>query len=81
MFDLAALNSQELILWDVWGLIATLEAGPADRMDALAELLRTPEVPLTDLAAALAEDDLRIPDTVLCMTPFATPEQVTLRTG
>jgi hypothetical protein len=75
VFDLAALNSQELVLWDVWGLISTLECGPTDRLDALAVLLNTPDVPVERLAAALAEDDLRIPEVVLSLTP------VTLRTG
>jgi hypothetical protein len=81
VLDLAALNSQEMVLWDVWGLIGTLECGPGERLDALAALLRTPDVPVERLAAVLAEDDLRIPDTILCMTPFADPSEVTLRTG
>lgn len=75
VFDLAALNSQELVLWDVWGLISTLECGPTERLDALAALLRTPDVPVERLAAALDEDDLRIPDVVMSLT------QVILRTG
>jgi hypothetical protein len=80
VFDLAALNGQEPLLWDLWGVLVAHPEGDAERLDTLAALLRDPATTTGQLRAAYDTEDFRVPDTVTSRTPptFA-PEQVTLR--
>jgi hypothetical protein len=81
VFDLAALNRHEMILWDLWGVLTPGRPRPDDaRMDALAALLRAPDLTVDRIAAAFDDEDVRVPDTVVSVTPPGfTPERITLR--
>lgn len=81
--DLAALNKHEMILWDVWGgldIADHVAADRAERMDALAAVLRDPELTVEQTRASFEDDEVRVPETVLCFTPPGeVGEEVTLR--
>lgn len=83
VFDLAALNGHEMILWDVWGeldLSDQVDNASAARMDTLAALLRDPEATLAGLQAAFDRDGVRVPPVVTSyLPPGQAPVQVTLR--
>lgn len=72
VFDLAALNRVELLLWDRWGLLLD-EAGPDEpvqaRLDGLAEALNQPDRGLADVRALFEADDVRVPDQVITEAP------------
>ncbi|MFI0449278.1 transglutaminase domain-containing protein [Actinomadura sp. 6N118] len=72
VFDLAALNKDEMLLWDSWGMIDTTDA-PDDptfeRMDRLAALVNDPAVTLDRIQAAYADPDLRVPPVVASHPP------------
>ncbi|MFD5267369.1 transglutaminase-like domain-containing protein [Streptomyces sp. NPDC058335] len=90
--DLAALNKVETLLWDLWGEEAnawTEDATDGDpppmtdtarRVYDLATRVTADDVDL-DTARRLfaAEDELRTPETVLCLAPYNGPSRVTLR--
>ncbi|MFG1997647.1 transglutaminase-like domain-containing protein [Spirillospora sp. NPDC048911] len=72
VFDLAALNKDEMLLWDGWGVIDTRDAPDEpmfERMDALAALINDPEVTLDRVQAAYADEDLRVPPVVSSHPP------------
>jgi hypothetical protein len=82
VLDLAALNKQEMILWDLWGVILPGSArdGLPERLDDVAEVLRTPDVTVDQVRAVYETDGLRVPATVTSVTPPThEPELVTLR--
>ena len=76
VFDLAALNKDEMVLWDLWGPLGTAVTVPEDvaaRMDLLARRL-------PDQARTAYSGDLRVPDVVVSVTPpDHRPERVVLR--
>lgn len=81
VLDLAALAKHEMLLWDGWGLIDTVE--PPDeaargRLDSLAARLQEPS--LDTIAAEFADEALRVPPVVRCSSPLdGSSVQVTLR--
>jgi hypothetical protein len=84
VLDLAALNKQEMILWDLWGVImpGSPRDGLRDRLDGVAEVVRSPGVTVDQLRAVYSADGLRVPDTVTSVIPPThEPSQVTLRTA
>jgi hypothetical protein len=85
--DLAALNKEELLPWDYWGLGRALSpaSGIADRdaarLDRLAALLAGGDPEWAVLRATYAEDDaLRVPAVVLSF-PRSAPIEVRLPTA
>jgi len=83
--DLAALNKDEALLWDVWGAAALNDTGLTDQVRALhdrAAEVTGGEVSFEAVRKLYAEEDgLRIPQTVLSFQPFGEPTQVTLRSA
>lgn len=81
--DLAALNKHEMILWDVWGLLddETVDAEElAPKLDALAELLQSPDLMLEPIIRLFDDADWRVPETVASFSPAALgPVRITLR--
>jgi hypothetical protein len=83
VLDLAALRKDEMILWDLWGPLATTgpsRKGVSERLDALAESLAEQQTALNPPDLPASFDDLRVPGVVTSVTPpgFA-PRHVTLR--
>lgn len=83
VFDLAALNKHEMILWDIWGgMNIDPEVTPDDlaRADELAELMADPDVELEQLQVAFEADDVRVPPVIRSVTPPGQlPVEVVLR--
>ena len=83
VLDLAALNNQEMILWDTWGVLAgdaRVDEVTAARMDEVAAVLADPAAGVDELAAVYAADDLRVPPVVTSMVEPGGPlVQVALR--
>lgn len=83
VLDLAALNKQEMILWDTWGVLAgdaRVDEATAARMDEVAAVLADPAAGVDELAAVYAADDLRVPPVVTSMVEPGGPlVQVALR--
>jgi len=79
VLDLAALNKQEMVLWDVWGsLNVDTEVAPADaaRADELAALVGDPE----RIQAAYDADDVRVPPVIRSFPPPGqAPVEIVLR--
>jgi len=83
VFDLAALAKHEMILWDGWGLIDTIEPpddATRDRLDSLAKRLLEPSLTVDDIEAEFAAEALRVPPVVSSSSPVAESSvMVTLR--
>lgn len=83
--DLAALNKHEMLLWDLWGLLGnrgTRTAEVRPKLDALANLLRTPDLGVDQLAKAFDDPDLGVPGVVTSASPPGFDRtRVTLRTS
>lgn len=72
VLDLIALNKQDAILWDTWGLINSID--PADeptarRMDRLATRLLDPDLTVDEMRLLTEQDGLRIPGQVTLHDP------------
>lgn len=77
VFDLAALNKDEMILWDLWGPLGTETTPDAARMDTLAAAVADAR---PDRILAAYTGELRVPGTVVSVTPPEhRPETVILR--
>jgi hypothetical protein len=84
VLDLAALDRQEMVLWDVWGALASPEPATAIDHGLLDELARD----LTDrdadpdaVAGWLRRPELAVPPEVISIDPLTgVPRPVTLRT-
>ncbi len=81
MLDAAALNKQEMLCWDQWGLgnteADTLAAADEALLDQVAALSLAPESDA--LRAVFAQDQrLRMPSTVTCYSPAVGPHDVSL---
>jgi hypothetical protein len=86
VLDLAALNKQELILWDDWGIGAEWDRLTEDQLTMLDETARTmisPDVTLEELRRLYDQDAFRVPDVVTSWSSAAKnpPLQVALRGG
>jgi hypothetical protein len=82
VFDLAALNRHELLLWDRWGMLHDeTEPDPARsaRLDALAAALEDPTVTLGEIQRLFEPDDVRVPEVVVTESP-PVPTKTQLRT-
>ncbi|WP_329052059.1 transglutaminase-like domain-containing protein [Amycolatopsis sp. NBC_01488] len=81
VLDLAALNKQEMILWDVWGDLsdeAPLTPAAVARADELAEVLA--DADLEQLRVLFEAEDLRVPPVIRSVTPPGRrPVEVVLR--
>ena len=80
VLDIAALNRHEMILWDVWGLDATIDDGLTDSL--LATLDRAAEATsLPAWRALFATDEFRVPPVVTSFHPMkeGQADEVTLR--
>ncbi|WP_082513692.1 MULTISPECIES: transglutaminase-like domain-containing protein [unclassified Leifsonia] len=85
VFDLAALNKQEMILWEIWGVLESLEAADAAlaaELDGLAARLADPAVSVAELAALYDDDRFRVPAEVVNFSPLdGSKRRVRLRSG
>ena len=73
VFDLAALNKQEMILWEIWGVLESLEAADAplaEDLDVIAARLADPAVTPAELAALYDDDRFRVPAEVVNFSPL-----------
>lgn len=84
--DLAAMNKQEMLLWDSWGVQNQMdEAVPEDKIplvDEIAKLLLDRDVQPGQIQALIARKELAVPDTVLRFDPNAPgqpPKPVSVR--
>ncbi len=83
MLDIAALDKQELLCWDQWGIgnnhDSHLSAEEESLLDRAAELsVRADIRPLQTLVAS--NDGLRIPATLTCFSPAVGPHEVAVST-
>lgn len=80
VFDLAALNREEMLLWDVWGLAGKVFAGPTtsdecELLERVAEQSRSPR--LTEVLTLYeAHDQLKVPGQVASFSPARTAPRV-----
>lgn len=86
VFDLAALNKDEMVLWETWGVLDSLEspdAALAADLDTVAAGLADPMVPLERIRALYDDDRMRVPAVVTNHSPLDFPlgssRTVTLR--
>ena len=80
--DLAALNKQELLLWDSWGLMLKETLGDADRalLDRIAVLTQGGNRTFAEMQATYEnEDGLRVPSVIMKYSPVAEPCEEILR--
>jgi hypothetical protein len=81
LHDLARLNRQELLLWDVWGLdtIDELSAAQARLIEDIARITAADEVPWEE-AIAVYEDhpELRVPQVITSHDPMGGPPREVL---
>lgn len=77
--DLALLNKQEPLIWDVWGPMLTSVITNFDQLDALSELLifNIDDIKKIHLFYDM-NTELQFPKTVLVDNPFLTPEWIAL---
>jgi hypothetical protein len=72
-----------MILWDVWGLLdeETVDAEElAPKLDALAELLQSPNLGPEQIVDLFNDADLQVPETVTSFSPVALgPARIALR--
>ena len=79
--DLAAQNKQELLLWDVWGLMLKQELSEDDLalLDRLATLTQGGNNTFVEVQAVYEHDErLRVPPVVMNFSPVAAPGEVRL---
>lgn len=71
--DLAALNKQEMVLWDFWGLAESehLSAEQLDLLDTVARIMVGGEVAVNDLRDLYAREEFRVPSVVTSYSPAA----------
>ncbi|MGW6008002.1 transglutaminase-like domain-containing protein [Streptomyces sp. NPDC055210] len=83
--DLAALNKVETLLWDTWGTEPDSDEKMTDTIRALCDqvsLVTSDYVPFDAARTLFTQNDgLRTSRTVLSLTPFNGPREVTLRSG
>jgi hypothetical protein len=71
--DLAALNRQEMVLWDTWGLAECEELTPAhlDVLDRAAEIMASGAATADELRGLYGHAELGVPATVTSYSPAA----------
>ena len=87
VFDLAALNRMELLLWDLWGLAGKALHGkplPSDEQDLLehvADVIGGATPPFADMRSLYENEPLlRVPGKVLSISPTVPgPREIVLR--
>ncbi len=82
LHDLAALNKQEMVLWDSWGLAEStaFSAEQLDLLDQVAEVIVSGTATLDNLRALFGRTELRAPSVVTSYSPAADrPLSVTVR--
>jgi hypothetical protein len=69
--DLAALNKQELVLWDWWGLAESndLSADHMALLDRVAQGMASGEATVADLRDLYNRAELRVPSVVTSYSP------------
>lgn len=79
VLDLAALNSHEMVLWDVWGI--DLDE-PSDEGSRLLDQVAA-SATLPDWQQFFAREEFRVPEQVLSFSPYepepASPKQIRIR--
>jgi len=79
--DLALLNKQETLVWDLWGLMLDSPDQHLDVLDALSHLLLTETNNLDRIQQFYHQYDfLTVPNEVLVDHPYLTAEKIRLRT-
>jgi hypothetical protein len=73
LHDLAALNKQEMVLWDYWGLVEGTELTQEhlDLLDRTATIMTSDEATIDDLRELYSHADLRAPSVVTSYSPAA----------
>jgi len=76
--DLAALNKQEMLLWDEWGMLVRftrdgLPEADALEIDGISSLLQSQDVGPDVLRKLMSKDDLAIPEVVTRFDPYGGP--------
>ena len=71
--DLAAMNKQEMLLWDAWGLQLNIDKDVPDNampvIDEIGRLLLDRDVAPEKIAALMAREELTVPERVLRFDP------------
>lgn len=73
VFDLAALNKHEMILWESWGVLDSLDPPDARLtadLDMLAADFADPAAPLEQIRVLYDDDRLRVPATITNYPPL-----------
>ncbi len=84
ILDLAALNREELLLWDGWGPMApdaSLSGGTLGKLDRLADALSRSTPKNVAVRGFYREPGLRHPARVYCFSPVCPPYRETLRSS
>lgn len=73
LHDLAALNKQEMVLWDSWGLAerSDLSAEQLDVLDRVAEIMVSGTATVEDLREICSRAELRAPSVITSYSPAA----------
>ena len=82
LLDLAALNGEELLLWDSWKATApdiAHDPRMLDRLDSVARLTSRRPPPMAALARLYSRGSWRVPSRVTCFSPVSRPYSETLR--
>ncbi|MFC9434483.1 transglutaminase-like domain-containing protein [Nocardia sp. NPDC057030] len=81
--DLAALNKHEMLLWDIWGLLAEEPGDPdelAMKLDGLAALLHSDDVAPEQISDLFEDTTVRVPEAVITISPAGlAPARILLR--
>lgn len=81
--DLVALNKQEMVLWDIWGMMEQDTPPTAEqmtRLDALAERLAAPDLTTAAIRHLADRPEFQVPPTITSVNPLdGSLRQVTLR--
>lgn len=83
VFDLAALNKHEMLGWDLWGMLDTIEPPSTavfERIDRLAAVLSDPALTVDRIQAEFADEAVRVPSIVASYpAPDHRRQQIRLR--
>lgn len=80
--DLAAMNKEEMILWDAWGLMDSddpLTTAQLAMLDETARVMNAPEPSVAELRRLYERDELRVPEVVTSYTSVVENPPVRVR--